>query len=104
MPNEERPARVWIEPRVILLAQNPDALSMELVVFRNGPGTVNGEPALPFTHVPPGYRLIGPAEVAVLEACAGATVERLSNGWRMLDGESNRAVAKAELARRKAGG
>ena len=39
-------------------------------------------------------------ERAVLEACATAEVAQLSNGWRMLDGDSNRAVTAAELARR----
>lgn len=38
----------------------------------------------------------------VLEALANATIERLSNGWEMLDGDSNRAVSAAELARRAA--
>lgn len=38
----------------------------------------------------------------LLEALANATIERLSNGWEMLDGDSNRAVSAAELARRAA--
>lgn len=40
--------RVWIDARVLDLIQNGDALSQTLVVFRNGPGTVNGTPAVAF--------------------------------------------------------
>ena len=43
-----------------------------------------------------------PEERQVLEACAAAEVVMLSNGWRMLDGNSNRSVVEAELARRAA--
>jgi hypothetical protein len=47
---------------------------------------------------------VTPEEREVLETCAGAEVSQLTNGWRMLDGDSNRAVAEAELARRAAKG
>lgn len=50
----------------------------------------------------PAADVVTPEERAVLEACAGAEVVSLSNGWRMLDGDSNRAAAEAELARRAA--
>lgn len=45
---------------------------------------------------------VTPEERAVLEACANAEVVALSNGWQMLDGDSNRAIAAAELDRRAA--
>lgn len=50
----------------------------------------------------PAADVVTPEERAVLEACATAEVAQLSNGWRMLDGDSNRAVTAAELARRAA--
>ena len=41
---------IYVSPRIRLLLENPDALSMSVTIFKHG-GTVNGERATPYVRL-----------------------------------------------------
>jgi hypothetical protein len=46
----KRPRTVYLDPAVLTVLDNPDALSISAIAFRNG-GNVGGKEALPFVEL-----------------------------------------------------